>query len=133
VAQFSLDGLAAETKTVTSFKPPPPQLGAPKRLTVRRAKPNKLAISWGAVPEAASYEIAVTTSDGRQVFQKTKRRPARIGGVAASVSGKVTVRAVDSLRQGKVSQRTFKRTSAAKRRFGRLPKCKVVKKKVVCR
>ena len=133
VAQFSLDGLAAETKIVTRFTPPSPRLGAPKRLTVRRAKPNKLAISWAAVPDAVSYEIAVTTSSGRQVFTATKRRSARVGGIVAAVSGRVTVRAVAPLREGRLAQRTFKRVSAAKRRFARLPKCKVAKKKVVCR
>ena len=133
VAQFSLDGLAAETKTVTRFTPPSPILGAPKRLTVRRGKPNKLAISWATVADADSYEIAVTASNGRQVFAATKRRSVRIGGIDASVSGKVTVRAVAPLREGRLAQRAFKRVAAAKRRFGRLPKCKVAKKKVVCR
>jgi hypothetical protein len=67
------------------------------------------------------------------VFTATKRRSARVGGIVAAVSGKVTVRAVAPLREGRIAQRTFKSVSAAKRRFARLPKCKVAKKKVVCR
>jgi hypothetical protein len=133
VAQFSLNGLAAETKTVTRFTPVSAALGAPRRLTVRRGKPNKLAISWAAVPDAVSYELAVTTSSGRQVFSATKRHSARVSGIDPSVSGKVTIRAVAPLRQGRLAQRTFKRAAAAKRRFHRLPKCKVAKKKVACR
>jgi hypothetical protein len=46
------------------------------------------------------------------------------------VSGKVTVRGVAEMRQGKLAAKSFKRASAARSRG--LGRCTVKKKKLVC-
>ncbi|MEA2480953.1 MAG: hypothetical protein QOJ07_2875, partial [Thermoleophilaceae bacterium] len=94
VAKFELNGMAAEERTVTSFRPPSPVLPPAKGLRVRRAKGSALAISWRGVSGARTYEVAITASTGMQVFRTTKARGLVVKGIKTSVAGTVTVRAV---------------------------------------
>ncbi len=130
VAQFTLNDLAAETKTVTHYTPPPPTLPAPAHLALRRSKKSsKLTVTWRSVRDAVTYQLAVTTSDGRQRFVTTKRLRSVVNGITTTLSGRVTVRAVAPLREGKLAKATLKRAAPVKRAYQRLPKCTVQKAK----
>lgn len=132
LAAFELDGIAAEEKTVAAFRPPPPTLPTPGGLTVARSG-SRLAISWSGVRGATTYEVAVTTASGRQVFRTVKARRTPIAGIAKTTSGTVTVRAAAPLRHSRTARRTFKATKATQRRLTSLRKCTVQGKRVRCR
>ena len=89
-----------------------------------------MSISWRKVKDAARYEIALTGSNGRQKFSTTRRTSARFKGIDKTVSGAITVRAVDNLRQGKTATGRFKRLAKPVSRFQSLKRCKVSKKKI---
>jgi len=133
VASFTLDGIPAEERAVARFTPPPPTLGKPSRLTLKRGKKSKLLVSWTGVRDAARYQVTVLTASGRTVSKLTKSTALTLTGIATSDSGKVGVVALASLRQGKATTKSFKRTTRADTKFAGLKKCKVAKKKVVCR
>jgi hypothetical protein len=132
-AKFELSGMPAEELNVTRFRPPSPVLARPAALKVKRAKKNRINVSWKKVPSAKSYEITVTTSSGKQIFRTSKSTKATIPGVATSVSGTVTVAAVAEYREGRTSSAKFKRTSRAAGMFSDLDRCTIKKKKVNCR
>jgi hypothetical protein len=133
VARFTLNGIDAEEKTVTRFRPPSPTLPKPTRLQVRRSRGNKLALSWRKVAGATTYEIAVTTSEGDQKLATTKGGAVVIKGISTAVGGRVSVRAVADLREGQPVKASFKRVKSARSALASLPKCSVKKKKLVCR
>lgn len=133
VARFALNGIPAEEKTLARYVPPSPTLGTPAGLRVTRGA-GRLTLRWLPVPGATAYEVTVTTSDGSQRFATTRGRTTTVSGVAKSVSGRATVRAVDALRSGKTASATFKRTAAkAGGALKPLRKCTVGKKRVTCR
>ena len=128
VAAFTLAGLPAEERVVTSFKPPSPTLSAPHDLQVKR-KGTKLLVSWSPVSHAASYELSLLA--GPQRFATTKKTTLAFTKVSKSVAGSVTVRAVADLRQSDVRRAKVRR--AAKLKAGGLKHCTVGKKKVHCK
>ena len=121
-AQFELLEIGAETMTVASFTPPAARLGRPARVTVRR-RANRLLVAWTRVPEAARYEVVTTLASGEQRITRTRRASVTISRVARASGGKVTVRAIDSLRQGRPASVRFRATARrASTRFGPLPR-----------
>ncbi len=82
---------------------------------------------------ATSYEVAVTTAGGRQVFRTVKARGTTIAGIAKTMSGTVSVRAAATLRHGPTARRAFKATQATKRKLTSLRRCSVKGKRVSCR
>ena len=127
VAAFTLDGIAAEERDVTTFQPPSPVLPAPRALRVRR-KGTTVRVSWRRVRGAARYELSLQA--GRQRFATTRKRSATFKKVAKTAAGSVTVRAVASLRESPVVRAKVRR--AAKRKRGGLKRCTVKKKKLRC-
>ncbi len=132
LAAFELDGIAAEEKTVGRFTPPPATLPTPNGLKVARSG-SRLAVSWGGVRGATSYEVAVTVAGGRQIFRTVKASRTTIAGIAKTTSGTVTVRAAATLRHSRTARRPFKATQATKRKLSSLRKCSVKGKRVSCR
>ncbi len=132
-AQFSLDGLPAERKVVTSFRPPALTLAVPRRLkVVRRKKTGATTITWRGVAGASRYELAITSPKGFQRFVTTRKRRVVLK-LAKSLSGRVTVRAVGDYRQSRVAAKPLKRLAAPASRFRTPKRCSVGRKKVVCR
>ena len=91
LAQFSLDGINAERKRVTTFKPQSPVMARPKGVKLSR-KGARLRVSWKRVTGATAYEVAVTPASRRMVFARTRGRRASLK-VPGWDSGRVTVRA----------------------------------------
>jgi hypothetical protein len=133
VARFELNGMPAEEKTVLRFKPPSPSLGRPGALRVTRAKNGALNVSWRRVAGATSYELVVTKSVGGQKALTTRKLRVTIGGVAKTVSGRVSVRGVATLREGAVAQKPFRRLALPKDGIVPLRHCTVKKRKATCR
>jgi hypothetical protein len=132
IAQFELAGMPAERRQVATFTPQSPLLAKPQRVSVRRAKGDRLRVSWRKVPGATRYEVAGSLSSRRMVFATTKRGSATLKGVPRWLSGRVTVRAVDDLRQSKPAGPRFKRTARQPSPFRPLRKCRVAKRKISC-
>ena len=79
LAQFNLDGINAERKRVTTFKPQSPVLARPKGVkVVRKRKGGRVRVSWKKVSGATAYEVAVTPSSRRMVFARTRGRRASL-------------------------------------------------------
>jgi hypothetical protein len=120
-AKFELAGLPAETTTVASFRPPSALLRRPVNVSVRR-RGRRLLVDWTRVPEAARYEVVVTLSNGGQRMMRTRRNAISVAGVTPTSGGRVAVRAVGPMRQGKVRSVRFRATARrAPTRFGPLP------------
>ncbi len=123
-AQFELVGIGAETKTVAAFTPPSPRLGRPTRLTVRRHA-SRLVVTWKRVVDAARYELVTTLNSGGQRITRTRRPAATITRVARSSGGRVSVRAIAPMREGRAAAARFRATAPrTSPRFGPLPKLK---------
>ena len=130
VAQFSLDGINAERKRVTTFKPQSPLMARPKGVKLSR-KGARLRVSWKRVTGARAYEVAVAGASRRMVFARTRGRRATLK-VPAWDKGRVTVRAVDDMRQSPVAGRRFRAVAKRPSAFRSFPRCKVSKKKINC-
>jgi hypothetical protein len=120
VAQFTLDGIRAETRTVASFKPPSPRLGRPAHLRVRR-RASTLVVSWRRVPGATDYELVTTSPSGGQRITRARGAAATLRGVPVTSAGRVSVRAVATMRQGAPASARFRATRRPRTRFGALP------------
>jgi hypothetical protein len=132
VAQFSLAGMNAERKTVASFRPPSLRLRKPRRVRVRRSG-NRLIVNWRKVPGARRYEVAARLSGRRQVFGTTRRTRIVLKGVPRWLSGRVTVRAIDTMRQSAVAGRPrFRATRRRPSPFRPLLRCKVGSRTISC-
>jgi hypothetical protein len=131
VAQFTLQGLDAERLTVASFKPPPPRLPLPVGVHLSR-QGRTLSVSWRRVPDAARYEVAVTATSGLQRIVATRGTQVAFTRLPEWLSGVVTVRARDALRQSDVARRSFKGRGSAPRAFGPLPHCHVTTRRITC-
>lgn len=131
-ARFELAGLAAERSFVARFAPPSPRLTRPRRLRVRR-RATSLHVSWAKVPGARRYEVVASSSDEGSSMRRTRGQRAVIKGIGKSSAGRVTVRAVDRLRDGRPAKARFRRTAPRKTRFGPLGRCRAQRTKTVCR
>jgi hypothetical protein len=120
-AQFVLDGLNAETRVVARFLPPSPRLGTVGRLRVLR-RGTVLAASWAPVADAASYDVVITPTSGKQRLIRVRTPRARISGVARYAAGRVSVRATGLGSRGPALSRRFKATAKKPSRITRLPK-----------
>jgi hypothetical protein len=132
-AQFSLAGIPAERKLVTTFKPQSPVLPRPVRVRVRRTRKG-LAVSWRKVAGARRYEVAVALTTARMAFASTHREHVVVKHVPRWAAGRVTVRALDDLRQGLPSaSRRFRGVGRQPSPLRPLAHCRVKKRKVACR
>ncbi len=120
-AQFTLDGIRAETLTVASFRPPSPRLGRPAHLRVRR-RASALIVSWQGVPGATGYELVTTSPSAGQRIVRTRGAGATLRGVALTSAGSVSVRAIAPMRYGAPATAPFRATRPMKTRFGALPR-----------
>lgn len=120
-ARFELAGLAAEREFAARFAAPSPRLARPRRLRVRR-RGTSLNVNWAPVAGARRYELVTTTTGGGSRMRRTRGRRTVIKGIDKSSAGRVTVRAVDRLREGRPAKVRFRRTARRATRFGRLPR-----------
>ncbi len=130
-AQFALDGLNAERKVVTTFRPPALTLPVPRGLRVKRGKKG-LTISWRGVAGASKYELGITSPSGYQRIIITRKRRVVVK-LAKSVGGRVTVRAGAPFRTSRVTAKPFRRLASRATKFRTPKRCRVVKKRIVCR
>jgi outer membrane protein assembly factor BamB len=97
--------------------PPPKPLPARRIKIVRHG--TKATVSWQRVPRAASYNVWLTTSDGRRLYfrQSARARSVQLDRVALPlrVHASITTVARDGL-QSRVARATFKLTAHRKRR-----------------
>jgi hypothetical protein len=121
VAQFELARLPAERITVAHFRPPSPRLGSIRSLRVNR-RGTTIRTSWDAVPGASGYEMVLTTDGSNQRRIHVRRTAVTLHGVAPWTAGRVSVRAVDTLREGPIASASFKATASPPTRFGHVPK-----------
>ena len=121
-AQFELDGVRAETRTVASFSPPSVHLGRPSRLAVHRSGA-RLRVRWTRVAGAERYELVTSLATGGQRVTSTRRLSAVVGAIPRASAGRVTVRAVAPMRRGAVHSARFRAVGPrAATRFGPLPR-----------
>jgi hypothetical protein len=126
-AQFELNGIGAETKTVATFTAPSTRLGRPTHVTVRR-RGDRLVVAWRRVAGAASYELVTTLASGEQRITSTRRPTATISPVTRSSGGRVTIRAVAPMRDGRATAARFAATAPREAtRFGPLAKLEAAK------
>ena len=119
-AQFELSGLPAERRTVARFTALSARLATPRGLRVTH-RGSALRIRFRAVRDAARYEIVVTNAAGKQRIVSTRKRSIVIRSVPASEAGRVTVRAIATLRQSRAVGTSFKRTTQRPTRVSKLP------------
>ena len=120
-AQFTLDGIRAETLMVASFKPPSAHLLGPAHLRVRR-RASSLVVSWRSVPGATGYQIVVSSPSGGQRLLTTHSARTTLRGVALTSAGSVSVRAVAPMRTSAVVSARFRAVRRLSTRFGALPR-----------
>lgn len=121
VAQCELARLPAERITVAHFRPPSPRLGSIRSLRVDRRGTN-IRTSWDAVPGASGYEMVLTTDGSSQRRIRVRGTAVTLRGVARSTAGRVSVRAVDTLREGLPVSAAFTAIASPRTRFRRVPK-----------
>ena len=121
VAEFTLDGIRTETRTVASFRPPPARLARPAHLRVRR-RGSSLRVSWAPVAGATRYEVVTTSGSAGQRITRARGAHATLRNVAPTSAGRVSVRAVAPMRQGSPTSARFGATKRPKTRFSRLPR-----------
>lgn len=131
-ARFELAGLGAEREVVARFAPPSPRLARPRGLRVRR-RGTSLRVSWARVAGARRYELVVSSSGDGSRVRRTRGRRAVIKGIEKSSAGRVTVRAVDRLREGRPAKARFRRTARRKTRFAPLGRCRIQRARTFCR
>jgi hypothetical protein len=119
-AQFTLDGIRAETRTVASFRPPPTRLGRPAHLRVRR-RANTLIVSWRRVPGATGYELVATSPSTGQRVVRARGAHATLRRIALTSTGRISLRATAPMRQGAPASARFRATRRLKTRFAVLP------------
>jgi hypothetical protein len=96
-------------------------------VTVRR-RGDRLVVAWTRVAGAASYELVTTLASGEQRITSTRRPTATISPVTRSSGGRVTIRAVAPMREGRATAARFAATAPRKAtRFGPLAKLEAAK------
>ena len=96
VAQVRLDGIPAPDRLLGRFRvEAPPRAGRPARVALRRSG-GAVNVVWGAAKNAERYLVVLRLRSGAQQVVRVPggRRSVRLGGVPATQSGTVTVRAV---------------------------------------
>jgi hypothetical protein len=126
IAQFTLDGIRAETRTVARFSPPAASLARPTHLQVRR-RGARLDVRWKAVPGATSYDVVVTAGDAQRITRARGPHASLRGAVTSA--GRVSVRATAPMRVGRAASTRFRATRKARTRFGRAPRVATVFRK----
>ena len=121
MAQFELSRLPAERVTVARFAPPSPRLGRPARLRVRHPGTTVRA-TWARVPGATAYEVVVTTTGAGQRRLRVRGSAVTVRRIPRSSSGRVTVRAVATMRQGTPANAGFRATARPATRLRPLPR-----------
>lgn len=119
-AQFELAGLPAERRTVARFAPPSTRLARPARVRARR-RGKTMVVSWTRVPGATRYQVVTDLRNGTQRLTTTRRRRTTLRRIARSDGGRVRVRAVANMREGKPRAARFRALVQAKTRLARLP------------
>ena len=131
VAQFELSGMPAERKLVATFRPPSMRLARPRRLRVRR-RGSRVVVRWRRVRGARRYEVAASLSSRRMVFARTRRTRVVLR-VPRWLSGRVTVRALDDVRQSRVAGRPrFRATRRQPSPFRPLLVCRIAGARIIC-
>lgn len=120
-ARFELNGLPAERRVVARFSAPSPQLARPGGVRALRIG-GALRVQWRPVAGAERYEVALTTASGRQRVVRTTRRSVVIPRVARFDGGRVTVRAVARLRDGRPAGVAVPRIAPRPSRVSKLPR-----------
>jgi len=120
-AQFELAGMPAERLTVTSFSPPSPRLARPARVRANR-RGTTLRVSWSRVRGAARYEVVTNLRSGTQRLTKTRRTRVTLRRIRRSDGGRVRVRAMAELKQGKPRAARFRALERARTRVEPLPR-----------
>jgi hypothetical protein len=120
VAQFELGNLPAERVTVTHFQPPSTRLGKVVRLHVSH-RGNTIHASWSRVRDATAYEVVMTATTTRQRRLLIHGTTTTIRGIPRAARGRVSVRAVATLRQGRITSAPFPATAHAMTRLRQLP------------
>jgi hypothetical protein len=132
-AQFTLAGVPAERKLLTTFKPQSPVLPRPRGVRVQRNRKG-LVVSWRKVAGAKHYEVAVAMKSHRMAFASTRQTHALVKHVPSWAGGRVSVRALDDLRQGNPSAaRAFRGKGKQPSGLRPLSRCNVKKHKIRCR
>ena len=121
VAQCELAGLAAERITVAHFRPPSPHLGRIRALRVER-RGTTIRAKWDAVPGASGYELVLTSDGASQRRIRVPGTMVTLRGIAGWTAGRVTTRAVDTLREGPIVSAGYKAITNPRTRVRRLPK-----------
>jgi hypothetical protein len=105
VAEFQLNGLTVERRTVATFMPLSPRLTRPATVTLRRTHAGLFA-TWSRVPGATRYDVVVTLKSGAQNLRTTRRTVLTLA-VRRSDGGRVQVRGVGYLRKGGTTTARF--------------------------
>jgi hypothetical protein len=121
VAEFELARLPAEQLTVAQFLPPSPRLGRPAHLHVTR-RGRIVQVSWRAVPGATRYELVERLGIGGEHLVRSRGHSVTLRHVARYDSGRISVRAMATLRQGKPALATLRAGVRTPTRLGPLPK-----------
>jgi hypothetical protein len=107
-------GVATAKRTIATFVAPGPIRPGRPNVRLRRAG-TKVVASWPKVAFATRYREQVTLSDGRMLQFVGRRTTLTIPAVAASVTGKVTVRAQRGAVLGTATTAKLERPRAKKK------------------
>ena len=121
VAEFELAGLPAEHLTVARFTPVSPRLGRPARLRLVR-RGTALVLSWGSVPGATRYEVVARLNAGGERVVRTRRASLTLPHVARYDGGRISVRAVATLRLSQPTVLALRPVARTPTRLGPLPR-----------
>ncbi len=121
VAQFELARLPAERITIAHFQPPSPRLGRIGELSVAR-RGTTIRAHWDSASGASGYELVLTSDGASQRRVRVHGTAVTLRGVAGSTAGRVSVRAVDTLREGPIVSAGYRATTDPRTRVRRLPK-----------
>jgi hypothetical protein len=79
-------------------------------------------VSWARVPGATRYELVSTLSGRPQRILRTRASAATLRRVPLTARGRISVRAVATLRQGAPVSARLRAAAPESTRFGALPK-----------
>jgi hypothetical protein len=120
-AQFELAGMPAERLTLARFAPPSPRLERPARVRAKR-RGKALVVRWSRVRGAERYEVVTNLRNGTQRLSKTRRTRVTLRRIRRSDGGRVRVRAMAELKQGKPRAARFRALERVRTRVEPLPR-----------